>query len=1273
MSGTPNGAASQSSRAASGAAPRWTTAAMVAARATAAPSPTSSASSPSSSSTPRARPPQQSLPLAPPPPPQPSLSSSSSSHAPPSLPATSSASASTSTSRIAPPANGRASPSIASAASSNGNGSNPSRSKAPPPPPLHVTAAAVAAAAPSPSASPTLPHKAPSSTPSVSTPTSRNPAAPTRPRHSAGSSSSLTATAAGGTTTPSSSAAPSVARRDLQSTAADDTPIRDAPRRDTAKRDTPKVDAPRRDTPRRDTPKRDTPRRETPRRDTPKRGETPKSDPVPPTADRSSSVGAAPSVASSSTAGPSNAPNGVAAEDDQQPKKKQKRRGWKGWAVEIIDEYGNKIVRSPSPEPERLPGAPPRPRGRPRTRPQPQPEPQSDPAPPDQEDATQPAGVAGDLAAPDDAAAVENAIAVSSPPPPSPGVEAADVDLPLADEPPHDAAESVGLRRLSAAAKPARDTTGVPERESSSPAAVQDPAPAKPASEARSTSSKEGVKRGRPRESLLSKRRLNTSASPPPSGKRAKPAVASRDSSRAPALSTPDEPTPPPPHRAEARGPRRSDPGPAVVTSDPSSTATSKAFETPASVPIQRVRDIAPGQPSTPTPAAAGARAKLPKIAPAPLRQLGNGTKSNGRASPAAIAPAPNPSSARGKQSLSRDDSPRASPSSLPGTTTPRMGASEASRASSSKPRSAAPSNQRTLDEFTVEKPKAARGLAGPVYPSPPESDGRDVQMEVDEAPLPPRKEAVPRREKGSVTPRESVTAVQTIARVLPAVSDEARFIIEANEKRRELEKREVQKAAKRNDDPKVNRPRSSEDGREARRIWEGRRPGPQDDTRERGREEPPAHQRKQQRRPMDDDVVFIEERGQFWNGKDTRQEREREDRTHHSNGRDFSKDRSHHHEGYDHLERHSGIRNPREFEDRTRRHAEQWDRGVETPERRDLRDYREHPDPRFVRDREVLDPRGHPESYRSDSRNAREERDQDPRVPNGRHRNYAPPPQNGPYTQPYHPPPTAYPAGYPQQYVYHPSHPAQFTPPLSADPIHRPRQAPYPPDAPPLQFSPRPRSEGSEWPFPATRTSPYGPAVHGAPVPHPRAQPSPAAPAAAGPSRRDAAPPPVTAAPPPHHVAGSSASGAPPAGYRPVSAPSLSYVDVVPVPFPTGPPYVAPEPRAPSRLSDSAPQVILAPRGNEPPMPTSRADIPWARLHANGFEGLDPSLDENARGFVENVKNNLRTLVSTYFVEPSNMRDAFLESIGRDLVDLGWQLTDGSDGALYSRGAPKP
>lgn len=49
------------------------------------------------------------------------------------------------------------------------------------------------------------------------------------------------------------------------------------------------------------------------------------------------------------------------------PKKKH-RRGWKGWKIEVEDEFGNKILKSPSPEPELPPGAPKRPRGRPRTR-----------------------------------------------------------------------------------------------------------------------------------------------------------------------------------------------------------------------------------------------------------------------------------------------------------------------------------------------------------------------------------------------------------------------------------------------------------------------------------------------------------------------------------------------------------------------------------------------------------------------------------------------------------------------------------------------------------------------------------------------------------------------------------------------------------------------------------------------------------------------------------------------------------------------------------------
>jgi len=62
-----------------------------------------------------------------------------------------------------------------------------------------------------------------------------------------------------------------------------------------------------------------------------------------------------------------------------------------------------------------------------------------------------------------------------------------------------------------------------------------------------------------------------------------------------------------------------------------------------------------------------------------------------------------------------------------------------------------------------------------------------------------------------------------------------------------------------------------------------------------------------------------------------------------------------------------------------------------------------------------------------------------------------------------------------------------------------------------------------------------------------------------------------------------------------------------------------------------------------------------------------------NARGFVENVKNNLRIMVLNYFNEPSASRDAFLERIGRDLTTFGWELTDGADGALYSRGAALP
>jgi hypothetical protein len=81
-----------------------------------------------------------------------------------------------------------------------------------------------------------------------------------------------------------------------------------------------------------------------------------------------------------------------------------------------------------------------------------------------------------------------------------------------------------------------------------------------------------------------------------------------------------------------------------------------------------------------------------------------------------------------------------------------------------------------------------------------------------------------------------------------------------------------------------------------------------------------------------------------------------------------------------------------------------------------------------------------------------------------------------------------------------------------------------------------------------------------------------------------------------------------------------LSYTNVVPTPFPTGPAYRAPDPRPP-RLDPRHPSVILAPPGTATPLPLNKSDLPYAKDHARGFAGLDPSLEDNARGFVENVK----------------------------------------------------
>jgi hypothetical protein len=126
-------------------------------------------------------------------------------------------------------------------------------------------------------------------------------------------------------------------------------------------------------------------------------------------------------------------------------------------------------------------------------------------------------------------------------------------------------------------------------------------------------------------------------------------------------------------------------------------------------------------------------------------------------------------------------------------------------------------------------------------------------------------------------------------------------------------------------------------------------------------------------------------------------------------------------------------------------------------------------------------------------------------------------------------------------------------------------------------------------------------------------------------------------------------------------------------VPFPTGPAYRAPEPRPP-HLDPQSAAIVLAPPANQHASPPKRNDLTFHRAYMSGLEGLDPHLEENARGFVENVKNNLRTLVQTYFSsEPTSSRDAFLERIGRDLTSFGYELTDSADGALYTRGAVPP
>ncbi|KAL7422795.1 hypothetical protein Q5752_002091 [Cryptotrichosporon argae] len=118
-----------------------------------------------------------------------------------------------------------------------------------------------------------------------------------------------------------------------------------------------------------------------------------------------------------------------------------------------------------------------------------------------------------------------------------------------------------------------------------------------------------------------------------------------------------------------------------------------------------------------------------------------------------------------------------------------------------------------------------------------------------------------------------------------------------------------------------------------------------------------------------------------------------------------------------------------------------------------------------------------------------------------------------------------------------------------------------------------------------------------------------------------------------------------------------------------TGPslrPTGAPDPlRPPPPPPSAAPSAVyaLALRGGET-VPRTRAEAAYVA----GFDGLDDTLRVNARNFVENVRRNLRAVVAASLPDPTASRNAFLDSVGRGLVDLGWALTDTGDGAFERR-----
>lgn len=88
--------------------------------------------------------------------------------------------------------------------------------------------------------------------------------------------------------------------------------------------------------------------------------------------------------------------------------------------------------------------------------------------------------------------------------------------------------------------------------------------------------------------------------------------------------------------------------------------------------------------------------------------------------------------------------------------------------------------------------------------------------------------------------------------------------------------------------------------------------------------------------------------------------------------------------------------------------------------------------------------------------------------------------------------------------------------------------------------------------------------------------------------------------------------------------------------------PYAAPEPQLPD-LAFDYPAIVLAPKGGEYDLPADATEANYARLHREGYDGLDAKLEDNAAGFLENVKVSTQSQVLASQSMPSSRRSYML------------------------------